>query len=154
MVNAICILKGDEGVTGVVRFKQESAESKILISAEFNGLPEGKHGFHIHEFGDNTNGCLSTGGHFNPLGVNHGDRTAAVRHVGDMGNVVSQGAEQVTKVEFEDHLITLFGPLSAIGRTVVIHGGEDDLGLGGNAGSLANGNAGSRSACGVIGITN
>jgi hypothetical protein len=37
-------------------------------------------------------------------------------------------------------------------RAVVIHSGKDDLGLGGNAASLANGNSGVRIACGVIGI--
>lgn len=46
----------------------------------------------------------------------------------------------------------MYGPFGVIGRTVVLHQLEDDLGLGGDAGSLATGNAGSRIACGVIGI--
>ena len=36
------------------------------------------------------------------------------------------------------------------GKAIVVHAGEDDLGLGGDDGSLATGNAGGRKACGVI----
>ena len=38
-----------------------------------------------------------------------------------------------------------------IGRSVVIHSGEDDLGRGGDEESLKIGNAGSRIGCAVIG---
>ena len=53
--------------------------------------------------------------------------------------------------EFYDELVTLYGPNSVFGRTLVIHDGIDDLGLGGNKESLITGNAGGRLACAVIG---
>jgi Cu-Zn family superoxide dismutase len=32
--------------------------------------PNSVHGFHVHNSGDIRQGCGSTGGHFNPFGVN------------------------------------------------------------------------------------
>ena len=37
-----------------------------------NNLPQGLHGFHVHEYGDLGNGCASAGGHYNPLNSVHG----------------------------------------------------------------------------------
>lgn len=48
--------------------------------------------------------------------------------------------------------MTLYGEYSVLGRAIVVHAGQDDLGQGGDAESLKTGNAGSRIGCGVIGI--
>jgi Cu/Zn superoxide dismutase len=73
--------------TGIVRFEQESENHPTKVRAIFKNLPEGLHGFHIHEYGDMTNGCTSAGAHFNPYNVRHGGPTSSERHIGDMGNV-------------------------------------------------------------------
>lgn len=56
MVKAVCVVRGDSKVTGTVTFTQESENAPTTVEASLSGLTEGKHGFHIHEFGDNTNG--------------------------------------------------------------------------------------------------
>lgn len=55
MVNAVAVLKGNN-VSGVVKFSQSTEDEPVLVEASFTGLKPGKHGFHVHEFGDHTNG--------------------------------------------------------------------------------------------------
>ncbi|PIA16822.1 Cu,Zn superoxide dismutase [Coemansia reversa NRRL 1564] len=153
MVKAVAVLKGDSNVSGVVTFEQESGSSPITVLAKISGLAPGKHGFHIHQFGDNTNGCTSAGPHFNPFNKTHGAPTDENRHLGDLGNVVASSDGKV-EAKIQDSQVSLFGEHSVIGRTIVIHEGEDDLGKGGHELSATTGNAGPRPACGVIGITN
>ena len=83
----------------------------------------------------------------------HGSRNAVIRHIGDFGNVVSTD-EGTINVIFKDEIAKLYGAHGIIGRTVVLHEKKDDLGLGGDEGSAKTGNAGSRIACGVIGVSN
>ncbi|KAI0540360.1 superoxide dismutase [Xylaria digitata] len=154
MVKAVAVLRGDSKVSGTVTFEQASESEPTTISWDLTGHdPNAKRGFHIHTFGDNTNGCTSAGPHFNPHGKTHGDRTAETRHVGDLGNIETD-AQGNAKGSIQDSLVKLIGPESIIGRTVVTHAGTDDLGQGGNEESLKTGNAGARPACGVIGISN
>jgi len=147
--------KNDSGVRGLVTFTQSksgSSSQPVIVKASLSGLKPGKHGFHIHSLGDLSKGCASAGGHFNPIGSPHGGPSDSFdkRHVGDLGNVTADENGNVD-VTFEDSLLTLQGELSIIGRSVVVHADEDDLGQGGHPDSLTTGHAGSRIACGVIG---
>ncbi|XP_046434739.1 superoxide dismutase [Cu-Zn] isoform X1 [Neodiprion fabricii] len=116
-VKGVCVLNGE--VKGTLFFEQAGDSSPVKVTGEVTGLKPGLHGFHIHEFGDNTNGCTSAGPHFNPLSKEHGAPTAEIRHVGDLGNIEA-GKDGVAKVNITDKLIQLQGPHNIIGRTVVV----------------------------------
>jgi len=150
-VKGVCVLAGEK-VKGTIFFEQTDAGAPVKVTGEVSGLDKGLHGFHIHEFGDNTNGCTSAGPHFNPNNKEHGAPEDSNRHVGDLGNVTADD-KGVAKVNITDKQISLSGPLSILGRTVVVHADPDDLGKGGHELSKTTGNAGARLACGVIGIT-
>ncbi|RDH31271.1 superoxide dismutase [Aspergillus welwitschiae] len=152
MVQAIATVRGDSTVCGTVTFEQYDEIAPTTISWSLRGNdPNSERGFHIHEFGDNTNGCTSAGPHFNPFGKTHGAPDDLERHVGDLGNFRTDGNGNAEGT-MQDGLIKLIGPESIIGRTIVIHAGCDDLGRGGNVESKKTGNAGARPACGVIGL--
>ncbi|GAD95400.1 superoxide dismutase [Cu-Zn] [Paecilomyces variotii No. 5] len=152
MVKAVAVIRGDSKITGTVTFEQASESAPTTVSWNITGHdPNAERGMHIHQFGDNTNGCTSAGPHYNPFGKTHGAPTDDVRHVGDLGNVKTD-AEGNAVGSVQDKLIKVIGAESILGRTVVVHAGTDDLGRGGNEESKKTGNAGARPACGVIGI--
>ena len=89
-VYAICIMNpdGDSGVKGLVKLVQQPGGA-TKITAEITGLAPGQHGFHIHQYGNLTEGCKTAGPHYNPHGKTHGGPDLEERHVGDLGNVVA-----------------------------------------------------------------
>ena len=151
VTRGICIMNNpDLNIKGLVKLEESGDVTKIWIN--FSGLTPGKHGFHIHEFGNLTNACHTAGGHFNPYKKTHGGPEDEERHVGDLGNVVADDQGNV-EFQIEDKLIKLTGEHSVIGRSCVIHESVDDLGQGGFSDSKTTGHAGGRLACGVIGFT-
>jgi len=140
----ICVLDATQGnnVEGVFALKETT--DGVMLQGYVTGLTPGKHGFHIHEFGDlRAEDGTAAGGHFNPHGHEHAGPDAATKHVGDLGNIEAndEGIAKVEKViDSKLHFL--------LGRSLVVHAGEDDLK------SQPSGDAGPRVAVGVIGIAN
>ncbi|KAF3454381.1 hypothetical protein FNV43_RR04828 [Rhamnella rubrinervis] len=148
MVKAVAVLGSSEGVSGTIFFAQEGDDS-TTVTGNVSGLRPGLHGFHVHALGDTTNGCMSTGPHFNPAGKEHGAPTDENRHAGDLGNITA-GDDGKATFCITDKQIPLSGPYSIIGRAVVVHADPDDLGRGNHELSKTTGNAGGRVACGKL----
>lgn len=143
---AIAVLYPTKGsdVKGTVTFTK--VDEGLRIEADLSGLTPGEHGFHVHENGDCTaNDGSSAGGHFNPEDMNHGAPGTTPRHVGDFGNITAD-ADGNAHYERVDSEATLSGDDSVIGRAVIVHAHADDLT------SQPSGDAGSREACGVVGV--
>jgi superoxide dismutase, Cu-Zn family len=142
---AVAVLLPTKGskVEGTVTFTR--GEKGIRVQADVSGLAPGKHGFHIHEFGDSSSpDGMAAGGHFNPHKMEHGAPTAEKRHVGDLGNLEADSAGHAT-LDLVDPALSFSGSSSILGRGVVVHEKPDDFGQ-------PTGNAGGRVAVGVIGV--
>ena len=145
-VSAIAVFQ--KNISGYVKFTETTRGVKVDVRV--HNLPDGPHGFHIHEKGNLlVTDCMGCKGHFNPFNNTHGGRKDIIRHVGDLGNVIA--VDGTVNTTFFDKMITLRGKHSILGRSVVIHADEDDLGRGGDDESLVTGNAGKRLDCAVIG---
>lgn len=143
---AVAVLHATRGnsASGVVWF--ESIQGGTRVIAHISGLSPGKHGFHIHEYGDCTaDDATSAGGHFNPTNMPHSMPSSDKRHVGDLGNVEAD-AQGNAHLDYVDPMLSFTGSLSIIGRGVIVHEKEDDLK------TQPTGDAGGRLACGVIGV--
>ncbi|XP_031832256.1 superoxide dismutase [Cu-Zn] [Nomia melanderi] len=141
----------ENNVTGSLNFRQEGQNGPVKIVGTIHGLAKGLHGFHVHQDGKLGNGCLDAGPHFNPHMVHHCGPDCSERHVGDLGNIWADACGTAS-IDITDSVISLHGDHSIVGRAIVVHSGEDDLGTGSNLESLKTGNAGGRLACGTIAL--
>jgi superoxide dismutase, Cu-Zn family len=143
---AIAVLHPTTGnkVSGTVTFTPVA--DGVQVHAEITGLTPGKHGFHVHEFGDcSAADASSAGAHFNPTNQPHAGPDATARHEGDMGNVEADASGNA-KLDYVDHQISLSNDgKSVTGRSVIVHTKPDDLR------TQPTGDSGARVACGVIG---
>lgn len=145
---AVVVLRaiGDSGVSGELHLQQTGQGLKI--TGEIRGLKPGKHGFHVHEFGDltDTQKGESAGDHYAPRNNPHGRPDAGMeeRHAGDFGNIEAN-EQGVARVDYTDSIARLNGPHSILGRALVVHADEDKF-------TQPSGDAGDRVAFGVIGV--
>lgn len=125
-------------------------EEGVTIAGVLEGIPEGEHGFHIHETGecDAADGFKSAGGHFAPRGNQHGFDNADGPHAGDMRNQIA-GADGQLALNVNNDMVSLTEGdegylLDDDGSALVVHAGPDDYE------TDPSGNSGDRIACGVI----
>ena len=144
----------EKKIQGTIEFYENVKDNTVTIKINLTGFKKNSiHAMHIHAAGDLRDNCMGACAHFNPYNKNHGGIDSKERHVGDLGNIKSDEHGNVVMI-LTDKLIKLRGTkCNIIGRSVVIHENEDDLGLGGHDDSLTTGHAGGRMACAVIGYS-
>lgn len=135
-----------EGISGTVTMT-ETASGAIHVVAEATGVPEGVHGFHVHETGDCGDNFKAAGGHL-AADLKHGVGVKGGPHPGDMPNVHVQ-SDGVLAVEYFTYGFVLNESgnpyvLDDDGSAIILHAGADDYS------SQPSGDAGDRIACGVI----
>ena len=121
-------------IAGSVKFQDREIGCHVSIS--LRGLPPNStHAIHIHEYGDLSKGCKSTGSHYNPTYETHGSQTlpsslpqSRHRHVGDLINNIQSDSRGTVDVVYHDENFVV---ADIVGRAIVIHSLADDLGLGG-----------------------
>jgi Cu-Zn family superoxide dismutase len=134
---AICLLNFSKNLStynpnqkGILYFYPKSKNTiNIIVLLKNISLQNGNlKGLHLHECGDLTDGCISACAHYNPKGVSHGGLHSLVRHYGDFGNVLidSNGYCLIQLLDVEVSI------KKCVGRSIVLHEAEDDLGLGEN----------------------
>lgn len=143
---AFAILKNEQdNEKGIVYLTQLSNGVDVHIKVIDTTIKDGKHGFHIHEpsRSNKKTKCDCLGDHWKLSGETHG--TPIKGHIGDLGNVIAKGGLINQKIYAPRLTIP-----NIIGKGIVLHSNEDDLGLGGDAESLKTGNSGNRIMCGLI----
>jgi Cu-Zn family superoxide dismutase len=153
-LTAIAIFKD----IGFIKFHQCLNNNGTFVSFNLTNLPPNiKRALHIHEFGDISKGCESLGGHWNPKNKQHGSIYIDINnsHAGDMLNNIKTDDNGNFIFKYYDPRISIRGDISEsiIGRSIVIHEGIDDLGLGNNKDSKITGNAGKRLYYSIIAHT-
>ena len=140
--SATAEMKNLEGQpVGQVRLRE--TPHGLIVSGEFSGLPEGPHGFHIHDVGQCEPPFQSAGGRFNPDAKQHGMENPQGLHAGDLPNVLVPASGEVTIENFAAGL-TLDALVGEDGSSLMVHANADDYS------SDPAGNAGDRIACGVV----
>jgi Cu-Zn family superoxide dismutase len=133
-------------IEGTVLFTQK--EDCVHIKVDIKGLAKNHlHGFHIHESGDLREGCKSCCAHYNPENTEHGDLYGG--HAGDLGNLkTDENGHCKISLKTDKFLVD-----DILGRSIIIHEDEDDLGLGNFEDSKTTGHSGARIVCALIGIS-
>ncbi|GAC1421246.1 MAG: superoxide dismutase family protein [Candidatus Velthaea sp.] len=124
------------------------------ITVDVSGLPPGKHGLHVHEFGS-CNSVRDTAGVATPFGAAGGHYDPAMTkmhkgpdgggHAGDLP-VLDVDDSGNARLAFYAAGLSVKGAQSIVGRSIVVHAAPDNY-----TDTPPNGGSGGRIACGEIG---
>ncbi|MXO65505.1 superoxide dismutase family protein [Altererythrobacter endophyticus] len=130
---------------GTAQIYRAGDEARITVALA--GLPEGKHGLHLHTVGS----CIapdfkSAGGHLNPEDHEHGSLNPQGKHLGDLPNidVAANGTGTISATLSEPAAEAMRHILDSDGTAIVVHAGADDYK------TDPAGDAGARIACGEV----
>ncbi len=119
----------------------------LIVQGSISGLkPNAKHAIHVHEKGDcKAKDASSAGDHFAHAGQAHGAPGSKDSHAGDLGNIqADKDGKADVNIYVKGINLKANSEGSVVGRSLIVHAGEDDLK------SQPSGNSGKRIACGVI----
>ena len=152
------VLNGPSTVNGTLKFWQKCPDNATHITGTIQGLAKNaQRGMHVQlvflsrslillttinatlcaptlanpphsVFGDLTNGCASSGLHWNPKNVNHGGGGDKEGHIGDLGSIQSDD-KGVAHINIWSKKITLYGNLGVIGYVPCFPYGSRECGL-------------------------
>jgi Cu-Zn family superoxide dismutase len=166
-LRAHAIIQGaaGSGILGEAILKQGSSDKKnsntpvteVDVEVHVKGLPQGKHGFHIHDNGSCTPTFAAAGGHFDGQTVGSNpdrDTTPDTNHPYHMGDLPNLEADEngeahlhytTSRITLSPGPLSLFAPNHPNGAAVIIHVLQDlgEPGVPNNAGD-------GRIACGVV----
>ncbi len=135
----------DQSGTNLGTLTLMDMDGGVHVAGELKGVPNGEHGFHIHETGacDAAGKFESAGAHFEPGDHKHGSENPEGPHAGDLMNVTAND-DGVAMVDLHNANVTIEQLMDADGAALVLHDGPDDYK------TDPSGNSGDRFACGVI----
>ena len=135
----------DQSGTNLGTLTLTDSDGGVHLSGELTGVPNGEHGFHMHETGicDAAAKFESAGAHFEPAGKKHGTESPDGPHAGDLMNVTADDDGKAV-VDLHNANVTLEQLRDTDGAALVLHADPDDYT------TDPSGNSGDRFACGVI----
>lgn len=134
--------KSNTTTGGKVTFKQKGDQVTMKVKA--TGLTPGLHAIHLHEIADcSAADAMSTGGHWNPAGTDHGKWGEEHFHMGDIGNLNADenGHADLTFSTNQWCIDCADESKNIMNKSVIIHADEDDFH------TQPTGNAGGRVGC-------
>ena len=147
----VYLTKNISGEQKIGTIKFTDTVKGLLVEGNLHDLPQGEHGFHIHE-NPNCNAAVDANGEIQPAlaAGGHFDPQKTGKHLGPNGNghkgdlpVLNVASDGTVKINFYVPKLTVNEIKQ---RSIVIHAGGDNY----HDEPLALGGGGVRIACGII----